>query len=99
VGTGSAKNPAPGGFLNAVRELLYGMSGYEFARDALRMRAHLETIFMVMCVGDMIGLPVMPPVYSLRLLPFVAPEIAAWRRRALRERHFTEEHDFDVHGV
>ena len=88
-----------GGMLNALRDLLYGMTGHEFARHAMATRSSLETIFMVTCVGDMIGLPIIPPYYSLRLLPFVVPQIATWKRRVLRERHFSEEHDYDLHGV
>jgi hypothetical protein len=94
-----ASTPPARGFLQVIRELLYGMAGHEFARHAMLTRASLETLFMVTVLGDMIGLPVMPPYYSLRLLPFVVPEIATWKRRVLRERHFTEEHDFDLHGV
>ncbi len=93
--------PAPEGrrFGAALRDVLHGLLGYEFARHAIEMRASLETVFMVTVVGDMIGLPVMPPYYSLRLLPYVVPEIATWRRRVLREREFTESHDYDLHGV
>jgi hypothetical protein len=91
--------PPGSGLRHALRELLYGMTGHEFARHALATRASLESIFMAVCVGDMIGLPVLPPYYSLRLLPFVVPEIATWKRRVLRERHFTEEHDYELHGV
>ena len=87
------------GIRSALREFVYGMTGHEFARHALGTRAHLETIFMVVSVGDMIGLPVIPPYYSLRLLPFVVPNIATWKRRVLRERLFTEEHDYELHGV
>jgi hypothetical protein len=79
--------------------MLYGLTGHEFARHAIETRASLETLFMVTTLGDMLGLPVMPPYYSLRLLPFVVPEIATWKRRVLRERHFTEEHEFELHGV
>jgi hypothetical protein len=88
-----------GGFIDALRDVAFGVSGYEFARHAMAMRASLETLFMVSVVGDIIGIPVLPPYYSLRVLPFVVPEIATWRRRVLRERHFTDEHDFDLHGV
>lgn len=87
------------GLVAALRDFLHGITGYEFARHALEMRASLETVFMVSVVGDMIGLPVMPPYYSLRLLPYVVPEITTWRRRVLREREFTESHDYDLHGV
>jgi hypothetical protein len=87
------------GLLGALREFVYGMTGHEFAKHAMATRASLETIFMVSCMGDMIGVPVIPPYYSLRLLPFVVPEIATWKRRVLRDRHVTEEHDFELHGV
>ncbi len=93
--------PRPNGpsLLQAIRELLYGMSGHEFARHAMASRAALETLFMLVVIGDMIGVPVLPPYYSLRVLPFVVPGIARWKRRVLRERHFTEDHEFDLHGV
>lgn len=75
------------------------MTGHEFARHAMATRSSLETLFMVSLVGDMVGIPVLPPYYSLRLLPFVVPQVASWKRRVLRERTFTDEHDFELHGV
>jgi hypothetical protein len=75
------------------------MTGYEFARHAIERRAALENVFLVVLVGDMVGLPVLPPYYSLRLLPFVTPEIATWKRRVLREREFTDQHELHLHGV
>jgi hypothetical protein len=95
----SAGPGARGGLLGVLREFLYGMGGYEFARQAVEMRTSLETIFMVSVMGDMIGLPVLPPYYSLRLLPFVVPDIATWRRRVLRERQLSDTHEFHLHGV
>ena len=83
----------------AVREFAYGMSGYEFARHALETRASVENVFLLALVGDMIGVPVMPPYYSLRLVPYVVPDIATWKRRVLREREFTDEHEHHLHGV
>jgi hypothetical protein len=88
-----------GGFVTALREFAYGMSGYEFARHAIETRAALENVFLLSLVGDMLGVPVMPPYYSLRLLPHVAPDIATWKRRVLRERELTDEHEFHLHGV
>jgi hypothetical protein len=88
-----------GGFIGAMREFMYGMAGYEFARHAIETRAALQTIFMATTVGDMVGLPIIPPYYSMRLLPYVVPEVETWKRRVLREKEFTEEHEFDLHGV
>lgn len=87
------------GLRAALGGVAFGLTGYEFARHALEARATLESLFMVAVVGDMVGLPVMPPYYSLRLLPYVTPQVATWRRRVLRERDFTELHDLDLHGV
>jgi hypothetical protein len=86
-------------WLGAVREFLFGMMGYELAHHALEMRASLESLFMLATVGDMIGVPILPPYYSLRLLPFVVPQIATWKRRVLREKEFTDEHDYHLHGL
>ncbi|MGH2732753.1 MAG: hypothetical protein ACRDJG_07430 [Actinomycetota bacterium] len=85
--------------VGALREFLYGMTGYEFARHAVEMRGAMETLFMTVAVGDMIGVPVLPPYYSLRLLPYMVPDITIWKRRVLRERAFTDGHDYDLHGV
>ena len=82
-----------------IREFLYGMMGMEFASHAMEMRASLESVFMLGTVGDMIGVPVLPPYYSLRLLPYVVPHIATWKRRVLREREFTDEHDYHLDGL
>ncbi len=83
----------------SLREFLFGMFGYELAQHALEMRASLESLFMLATVGDMLGVPILPPYYSLRLVPYVVPQIATWKRRMMREREFTDEHDYDLHGV
>lgn len=83
----------------AIREFLYGMFGMEIASHAMEMRASLESIFMLGTVGDMIGVPVLPPYYSLRLLPYIVPQIATWKRRVLREREFSDEHDYHLDGI
>ncbi len=85
--------------MQAVKEFLFGMMGMEFASHALEMRASLENMFMLATVGDMIGVPVLPPFYSLRLLPYLAPDIKMWKRRVLREREFTDEHDYHLEGL
>lgn len=85
--------------MQALRNFIYGMTGYEFARHALEARRELESIFMIVTLGDLIGVPVMPPVYSLRLLPYVAPEIEKWKRQMARRKEFWEKEEFDLHGV
>jgi hypothetical protein len=83
----------------AAREFLYGMFGMEIAEHALQMRASLESMFMLGTVGDMLGVPILPPYYSLRLLPYLVPHISTWKRRVLREREFSDEHDYHLEGL
>ncbi len=83
----------------AVREFLFGMLGMEFAEHALEMRGSLESLFMLATVGEMIGVPILPPYYSLRLLPYLTPQISTWKRRVLRAREFTDEHDYHLDGL
>jgi hypothetical protein len=82
-----------------MREFFYGMFGFEFAQHTMEMRASVEALFMLGTVGDMIGVPVMPPYYSLRLLPYIVPHIEGWKRRMLREKEFSDEHDYHLHGL
>ena len=83
----------------AIEQFVYGLTGHEFARHALEMRREMEAVFMVVTFGDLIGVPVLPPVYSLRLLPFVVPEIATWKRHMAHRKDFWEKDEYDLHGL
>jgi hypothetical protein len=75
------------------------MTGYEFAQQALEMRASVERLFMLGLFGEMVGLPIIPPYYGLRLLPFVVPQIETWKRQVLRERELGSDHEHHLHGL
>ncbi len=84
----------------ALREFLYGMTGYEFAQQALEMRASMEKLFMLGVFGDMLGVPILPPYYGLRLLPFVVPQIETLEaRRPARARAGQTSHEHHLHGL
>jgi hypothetical protein len=91
--------PIVPGWRQALREFLYGMTTYEFVQQTLEMRASMERLFMVGVFGDMLGVPILPSYYGLRLLPWVVPEIEAWKREVLREREFGDDHEHHLHGL
>lgn len=72
--------------LHVSTEILYGLAIHDQVRTLAKQRGALEHLFVLISFGDLLGLPVLPPYYSLRLLPFVVPLINNWRRRMLRER-------------
>lgn len=77
-------------FGRGVRDLLYGMAGHDMTRFALKTRGSMEHLFILITMGDLLGVPILPPYYSLRLLPYVVPQISTWKRRMLRERDLTD---------
>lgn len=77
-------------------QFLYGMTAYEFAQHANHMRHEQNVVLMVLTFGDMIGVPIMPPYYGLRLLPYVVPELETWKRQVLRERYALDKEEFDL---
>ena len=78
------------GILGRLREITYGMAAHDMTRYAMRTRASMEHLFILTTMGDMLGVPILPPYYSLRLLPYAVPQIATWKRRMLREKDLTD---------
>jgi hypothetical protein len=78
------------GFFGKARKVTYGMAAHDMTRTALRTRGSMEHLFILVTMGDLVGVPILPPYYSLRLLPYVVPQISTWKRRMLREKDLTD---------
>jgi len=75
---------------HALGDFIYGMASHESTRQALKTRGSMEHLFILITMGDLLGVPILPPYYSLRLLPYVVPQIATWKRRMLREKDLAD---------
>jgi hypothetical protein len=73
-----------------VGEIFYGMTTFDWVRDMRRERGEVERLFVLITFGDLVGLPILPPYYTLRLLPYIVPTINRWKRSLLRERDWTD---------
>ena len=87
------------GFFKNIEEVIYGMAAHDMSRAALRTRASMEHLFILITMGDLLGVPVLPPYYGLRLLPYVVPQVETWKRRIVRERELGSDHEHHLHGV
>ena len=85
-----AKPKKRGGLLAMFKDIVYGMASHEMTRHAVRTRSSMEHLFILITMGDMLGVPILPPYYSMRLLPYVVPQISTWKRRLLREKDLTD---------
>jgi hypothetical protein len=73
-----------------LREILYGMTIHEMDLELKKERANLDHLFKLIAFGDLVRLPLLPPYYSMRLLPFIVPSIETWKRSLLREKDLTD---------
>ena len=78
------------GLFGGLRDVFYGMASHDMTRTAVRTRASMEHLFILITMGDLLGVPILPPYYSLRLLPYVVPQVSTWKRRMLREKDLTD---------
>ncbi len=83
-------------FSNTLREIMYGFTVHELDMEIRKERAHIDDLFMLVVFGDLVGLPILPPYYSIRLLPYILPAFNIWKRRILRERDLTDQMAADL---
>ena len=83
----------PGGTLSrlrdALRDFIFGAAFMEFQKVAREERAARQDLFLAVTFGDMLGLPILPSPYALRLLPHILPALESWKRRMVRKRDLT----------
>ena len=77
-------------YLKALREFMYGMTVHELCMESQKEKTSLDHLFMLIVFGDLVGLPLLPPYYSMRLLPFIIPSMNMWKRSILREKDLTD---------
>jgi hypothetical protein len=77
-------------FKKILGEVFYGFTIHELDLEMKKERGHTENLFMLMIFGDLVGLPLLPPYYSLRLFPYIIPALEGWKRRVLREKDLTD---------
>jgi hypothetical protein len=79
-----------------LREVFYGMTVYDWVRELEKARNEQNRLFTMIVFGDLIGVPILPPYYTLRLIPYIIPNFEGWQRSMLRERDLTDLIDQEI---
>lgn len=77
-------------FFAAIKEFILGAAIFEPASVPLKEKAAMEQLLFLVLFGDKLGIPLLQPYYSLRLLPYLFPRFSPWMRSILRERDLTD---------
>ncbi|MDD3580641.1 MAG: hypothetical protein PHW74_06440 [Desulfobacca sp.] len=82
--------PSPKKFWHWLKDFLSGFLFGGLIRTAREEKQGYQDLFMVLTLGQMLGIPLMGNYYALRLLPFQVKELSAWQRRLLRDQDLLE---------
>jgi hypothetical protein len=82
--------------IKVIGEMFYGATVYDWVRELEKERGMVERLFVLAVFGDVLGVPLLPPYYALRLLPYVIPSLETWRYSMLRERDFVDLFDGEI---
>jgi hypothetical protein len=69
-----------------VIDFCYYSSVYGMSRELMRQRAELDTMLIMLILGDDLGVPVFPSYYAHRLWPYLLPRMDSWKRTLLRPK-------------
>jgi hypothetical protein len=73
-----------------LKEFFYGLTAYEIEMEFLKEKGRLNNLLMLTVFGDLAGLPLFPSYYSMRILPYILPQIEIWKRNISREKDITD---------
>jgi len=72
------------------RDFLFGATAFEIQQTVQQEKLARQDLILLFSFGDVLGVPIFPPYYSLRLLPYYYPALESWKKRMVREKDLTE---------
>ena len=73
-----------------LRDFFFGATAFEIQQTVRQEKLARRDLILLFSFGDLLGVPVFPPYYSLRLLPYFYPALDSWKKRMLKEKDLTE---------
>lgn len=79
-----------------IKEFMWGLAFLEMYRETLKEKRKYEDVMNLVLLGEFLGIPLMNSTITLKLLPYLFPDLKHWRRRQLTEQDITD-HLPDAH--
>jgi hypothetical protein len=74
----------------ALKDFFFGATAFEIEQTVREEKLARLNLVLLFSFGDLLGVPVFPPYYSLRLLPYLYPALGSWKKRMLKEKDLTQ---------
>jgi hypothetical protein len=68
-----------------AKEVLWGLFFFDYWKEMVSIQKKYEDAINLVLLGEILGLPFMQSVFTLRLLPHLFRDIQPWKFRTLRE--------------
>ncbi len=73
-----------------INEFMWGFFVYEFWHGLHEERSRYSDALNVLMMGELLGIPLMNSTITLRLLPYMLPDLKSWKDRQLAEPEVLE---------
>jgi len=73
-----------------LRDFAFGFFVMDPLMTIRKVIYNLNLAFMDITIGDLLGIPLIPPIYKLKLLPYWYPNIEKWKIRRMKEYDVTD---------
>lgn len=73
-----------------LNEVLWGFFVYEFWHGLHEERSRYADALNVLLIGELLGIPLMNSTVTLRLLPYMLPDLRKWKERQLVDAEVLE---------
>lgn len=87
--TGLAKEAAPvigsriSGLKQAIRDFFFGALILNLYQNVLRFKRKYDDIFFSLVMGEFLGIPLLGNYFTLRIIPYLIPDLEVARKRLL----------------
>lgn len=70
----------------AFVDFCFNSYGYQMSQELQREHSQRESLFLLLIMGESLGVPVLSHFYSCRLWPYLLPKLPTWKRSLLRPK-------------
>jgi len=80
-----------GSMFQRLKEFWWGLFVFDLYKETLSEKKRYEDALNLIFLGEFLGIPLMNSTISLRLLPYLWPQLRDFKIRQLREREVIEQ--------